>query len=199
MSDVEISFGCMGTTVSLMGSNPESIERARGFLTDFDRRLSRFRDDSELSLMNADPRAAVAASDLLRAAVKAALWAAELTGGLVDPTLLDALRTAGYERSMAGAPAQALEAVLEDAPRRRPARPEPRARWREVRIDDSAGVIRRPPGLQIDLGGVGKGLAADAAALLLSGCGPFAVDCGGDLRIGRTATVAPLTSRSCIP
>ena len=55
-----------------------------------------FAPDSELSLLNADPRETVPASDLLRDAVRAALWAASRTGGLVDPTVLDDLEAAGY-------------------------------------------------------------------------------------------------------
>jgi len=203
VSETSVSFRCMGTTVSLSADDPQGVERARRFLSEFDRRLSRFRADSELSLLNADTRPSVPASALLRAATSAALWAAELTGGLVDPTLLDALETAGYGRSMAGAATRSLDTVLESAPARSPAAPDPRAVWRDVMVDDRAGVIRRPRGVRIDLGGIGKGLAADAAALLLGRKGPFAVDCGGDLRLGtprsgrpyNVAIVHPLSGR----
>lgn len=184
MTELDVSFSCMGTTVRTVGSEPERLKTAREYLLAFDRRLSRFRADSELSALNADPREIVPASDLLRTAVRAGLWAAEATGGLVDPTLIDALETTGYARSMAGAQSHALGAALSAAPTRHPAAPDPRARWRRVHIDDDAGVIRRPVGLRIDLGGTGKGLAADAAAQLLAGERRFVVDCGGDVRVG---------------
>jgi thiamine biosynthesis lipoprotein len=64
-----------------------------------------------------------------------------------------------------------------------PARPSPEAHWRLVSVDDEEGVIRRPPGIHIDSGGVGKGLAADAVAHRLSRAGHFVVDCGGDVRV----------------
>src|SRR5947209_15790764 len=63
----------------------------RLWIEDFARRLTRFEADSELSRFNRDPREEVPASPLLRAAVRAGLWAAERSDGLVDPTLLDAL------------------------------------------------------------------------------------------------------------
>ncbi|MDA0173429.1 FAD:protein FMN transferase, partial [Solirubrobacter taibaiensis] len=54
-----------------------------------------------------------------------------------------------------------------------------------------AFFVRRPPGLQFDSGGLAKGLFADLLAE--RAVGPFAVDCGGDLRFGgrrRTLEVA---------
>lgn len=53
-----------------------------------------------------------------------------------------------------------------------------------MRVDDAAGTIDRPPGLRLDLGGSGKGHAADRVARLLSGADSWAIDCGGDLRVG---------------
>ena len=69
----------------------ETAAECRAFLADFEAALSRFRADSELSRLNADPAREVAASPLLRTAISAGLLAAELTGGLVDPTLTAAL------------------------------------------------------------------------------------------------------------
>jgi thiamine biosynthesis lipoprotein len=59
-------------------------------------------------------------------------------------------------------------------------------------VDGLAGTVARPPGVEIDLGGTAKGLAADLVARELSGQERFAVDVGGDLRIGgRAATEDP--------
>jgi thiamine biosynthesis lipoprotein len=74
--------------------------------------------------------------------------------------------------------------ALRSAPPRRTATPG--RRWREVEVREA--TIRRPPGLRIDLGGSAKGLAADWAASQLRG--RFAVDCGGDVRVGGTHDVA---------
>ena len=128
-------------------------------------RLSRFRPDSELCALNADPRPVVPASPLLRAAVGAGLWAAERTGGLVDPTLVGALEAAGYAtRAPARAGAPLAEALAERAAARARPRPTPRARWRTIAVDDEPARSRRPPGVRFDTGGTGKGLAADLLA-----------------------------------
>src|SRR4051794_1524326 len=185
-------FRCMGTDVRFYDVPVEAARRERAFLEAFAARLSRFRDDSELCALNASPDAVVPASPLLRAAVRAGLWAAETTSGLVDPTVLPALERAGYAESRAymgtvlshARSSPVLARALRDAPPRRAARPGTDAAWPSVRVDDSRGVIERPPGLRLDTGGVGKGLAADAVAHRLAGHERFVVDCGGGPVVG---------------
>ena len=189
----ERAFRAMGTQIRvLVGSSANrprpdaalALLSAEARLRDFDRRLSRFRDDSELTLLNRDPRDLVPASDLLRLAVRAGLWAAERTAGLVDPTLVDEVIAAGYEGSRDGVESASLVDALASAPERRAAAPDPRARWRLIEVLDTEEAIRRPPGLRFDTGGVGKGLAADLVAQTLEGFDRFAIDVGGDVRVG---------------
>jgi len=191
----DVTFPCMGCTFRLLVGGADAARAAvaaQAELEDFDVRLSRFRPDSELSRLNADPRPVVPASPLLRALVRAGLWAAACTGGLVDPTLVGALERAGYDRSLAGATSGPVAAALHSTPSRRPARPASDARWRTVAVDDEAGTIARPPGLRLDSGGVGKGLAADRVAERLASGGRhrFAIDAAGDVRLGGTRTAA---------
>jgi thiamine biosynthesis lipoprotein len=184
----------MGTRVRILVGLPTregvdapeaAADRVEAFLRDYEARLSRFREDSELSLLNADPRDEVPASELLRSAVSAAIKAAEISGGLVDPTLLDDIQAAGYAARWTGEERIDLaEALAGERPEPAPASAAPQQRWREIEVDDEARVIRRPAGLQIDNGGSGKGHAADLAAELLDGYEHWAVDCGGDIRIG---------------
>ena len=188
---VDERFTCMGTEMRLLVDEPAHARWARSFLEDFDRRMSRFRADSELCALNRDPRREVPASPLLREAVRAALWAARTTDGLVDPTLVGPLERAGYAHSRAGEPPASLAMALATAPARRPASPNRAGRWRAIQVDDAAGVIRRPPGIAIDSGGTGKGLAADLVAERLGGSARFVVDCGGDLRVGGGTCSAP--------
>jgi thiamine biosynthesis lipoprotein len=188
----DVTFPCMGSEVRLLveGADAEaSADASRGWLENYDQRVSRFRADSDLCRLNADPRDVVPASLTLRVAVRAALWAAERTDGLVDPTMLAALERAGYAASRAGLDPAPLAEALAAAPPRRPAGPDPRARWREITVDHDARTIARPPGLTIDNGGTGKGLAADLVGRTLSGRPRWAVDCGGDIRIGGDGTV----------
>jgi len=46
---------------------------------------------------------------------------------------------------------------------------------------EESSTIHLPAGIGLDLGGIGKGLAVDAAARLLAPLGNFLVDAGGDL------------------
>jgi FAD:protein FMN transferase len=175
----------VGSRLDAAASSPDlaAIE-IQAQLVDFDRRLSRFRPDSELSLLNGDPREEVPASNLLRMALKAGVWAAERSDGLVDPTLLAQLEAAGYARSFEGQRSAPLAEALKSAPPRRPANSNPDAPWRSFEVVDGAGAIRRPQGLLFDTGGIGKGLAADLVAQRLGAYARYAVDLGGDVRVG---------------
>ncbi len=191
--ELDYTFHTMGSDIRLLigaglvaGTPPplDAADREREFVFDFGYRLSRFRDDSELTALNRDPRHVVPASPLLRAAARAGLWAAERSEGLLDPTLVKALERTGYRASMDGARPASLPEALRGAPTRRPARPNPESRWREIEVDDQAGTISRPPGVMLDTGGTGKGLCADAVAHRLGRYTRFLVDCGGDIAIG---------------
>jgi thiamine biosynthesis lipoprotein len=195
----ENAFPAMGTQVRLLSSPGAPQKAAKRRLEALAARFTRFDPASELCRLNADPRRSVPASATLRTAVRAALAAAELTGGLADPTLLGALERAGYARSLAGRPRAPLAAALAAAPARRPARPARDASWRLVTVHERDGTIERPPGLRLDLGGSAKGLIADALAVMLATAGPCAVDCGGDVRVaGRheVHVLHPLTAET---
>jgi thiamine biosynthesis lipoprotein len=195
----DTSFRSMGCDVRLLIDTPGrrsqppasvAANRERAFIRSFAARLSRFDACSEVHALNADLRSEVPASPLVRTAVAAGLWAADRTGGLVDPTLVPALERAGYAQSREGATPASLEEALAQAPQRRPAEAHPDAAWRSIQIDHAAGTVTRPPGLRIDTGGTGKGLAADAVARRLGGYGRFAIDCGGDIAVGGPAALA---------
>jgi thiamine biosynthesis lipoprotein len=189
----EHRFELFGSEVRFLIGPPSRVEirppalaalELEAFLHKFHRRLTRFDKSSDLCELNACNSDSCQVSTLLALAVRAALWAAERSGGLVDPTLVDEIERAGYARSRVGVEPAPLERALAAAPPRRQARPHPLARWQEVSVDQVRGVVTRPPGVRFDLGGVGKGLAADLCAIRLADYDLFVVDAGGDLRIG---------------
>ena len=150
VTHVDETFRALGSSVRIVITAPDArglLARARVLLHDFEACASRFRPGSELCALNADPRAAVPASRQLRDAVRAAVWAAGRSGGLVDPCLLDALEAAGYRESFTRAAAP-VETPSWPA---RPARPHPATRWqpdrggRAPRHDRAAaGTAARP-------------------------------------------------------
>jgi thiamine biosynthesis lipoprotein len=189
----ERRFKLFGTDVRLLIGPPigDGLPSAEAtgiqiefFLRLLHKRLTRFDPASELCALNADPAKRRSVSSVLAVAIDAAVWAAQRSGGLVDPTLVDQLEAGGYASSRADeAPASILEALAE-APGSRAARPRSGSRWSEIEVDVASRVVHRPPGIRIDSGGTGKGLAADLASARLSGYASFVVDAGGDLRLG---------------
>lgn len=191
-ASADITFRSMGSDVRLIiegalrpgsPSPAQAAEEQRRWIEHFAARLSRFRAESELSQLNAMPAHEVHASPLLRTAVSAGVWAAAYSDGLVDPTLVGALERVGYASSHDGVEPVPLGLALATAPPRMAARAHPDSLWRTIEVDDARGVVRRPVGVQIDTGGIGKGLAADAVAYRLRDYTRFVVDCGGDIAV----------------
>jgi thiamine biosynthesis lipoprotein len=162
------TFRAMGTEIELLVEAEDAGDALDAAEREFHRLeslLSRFRADSELSQLNRD-RSIDAGPDLLRV-VELALAARERTGGRFDPTVHDALVAAGYDRTFAAVPADGADAA---APVRAGGR---------VNIDGNR--IELEAGFRIDLGGIGKGYAAERAAEPLATAGACLVNAGGDI------------------
>jgi thiamine biosynthesis lipoprotein len=207
-----LTFDCFGSTcvVHVRGDGPLGTPRdaaafARERLLAGHRRFTRFELGSELSRLNADVRDAVPVSAEMARFVAAARTAAHRSGGLVDPTLLGQLVDAGYGPGGPPLPATwpapaplardvampvPLRFALGSAPARHPARPHPAARWRALSVDRFRRLVHRPHGLQLDSGGIVKGLLADLIGAELAGHEAYAIDSAGDLRIGGAAALA---------
>ena len=190
-TEASATFACFGATCGayVIGEGPRgapaaavaAIERS---LLRWHRRFTRFEASSELSRLNADPRAEVPVSPMMARFAEAVVAAAQATDGLVDATLLGELAAAGYRADLPRTTATATAPHKRHAAPPRPAGPHPERRWRTIEVDHAAGTIRRPPGLRLDGGGLLKGLFADVLARRLADHAAFAVDCAGDLRLG---------------
>lgn len=177
------SFRSLGGQVTIQAEGPGSemaVEEAEELVHDLHRRLSRFEPESELCRLNADPCEAVPAGPLMLRFVESARMAGEATGGLVDSTLLAEVEKAGYIESIdpdAGITPPSVGTGDDELP--------PRVGdWSDLRVDPDLALVTRPPGLRLDSGGLGKGLAADIVAERLAGLETWAVECSGDLRFG---------------
>jgi thiamine biosynthesis lipoprotein len=183
------TFACFGSECTVIVADTLAHEAAaavfvaRRRLLEWHDQFSRFRSDSELTRLNADPAETVPVSPMMRRVVEAAIRVAEATGGLVDPTLLDQIERAGYDVHF-DQPGLPLLDALAAAPARRPGRPSPSESWRRVRTDRRTSTVTRPPGVRIDPGGIAKGVFADELAAALAHHEAFVVACAGDLRLG---------------
>ena len=189
MGDPQLSasFPALGSTAVVAVTDPAALATARSAVEDvieaFDVACSRFRADSELSGVNAAAGTAVRTTPLLLDAVEAALRAAQVTEGDVDPTVGEALVALGYDRDFAAvdAPTASVSSVRIAAV----------PGWRTVRLDRDAGTVCVAHGVSLDLGATAKALASDRAADAASTateCGVL-VSLGGDIAI---AGAAPL-------
>lgn len=176
---IERELRAMGSTVQLIVGDADAmlVDWAVAELERLEQCWSRFRADSELSALNASAGEWVAVSPTLLMALTRAreLWHA--TAGAFDPTVLDALERSGYDRS--------FELVDPSDPR---AVPSPRrvAGFEHVELDVDGSAVRLVPGARLDLGGLGKGLAADVIAegIVDRGARTSIVSLGGDIRAG---------------
>lgn len=173
-------FRAMNTAVVLAAEGRDArvqagFQHAQAFIEACERRFTRFSESSDLSALN---RAAgtwqpvsTEMFDVLRQARR--YW--EATGGLFDPTILEALELAGYDRSLEAVRAGGAGAA-------RAGRPPAAPGFGAVELDEETRRVRLPAGVRIDLGGIAKGWIAEGAAWLLSAYAPAcAVDAGGDL------------------
>jgi FAD:protein FMN transferase len=192
-SEATEHFRCFGGACTVLVQDDElawtaarAATHARRRLELWHRQFSRFDPHSKLSRLNSDPNPTVPVTPLMARFVEAALGAAAMTCGLVDPTLVSEIERAGYAQSLdleQLAPTEFLRLV----PRRSPGRPRPDGRWREVHVDRRTGAVTRPPGLRLDSGGIAKGLFGDVLAVALGAHPSFAVAAAGDVRFGGTA------------
>ena len=180
------SFRAIGTTHRVLATDPTALHTATAIalahLAELDRAASRFRADSEVSRLAELARhgpVVAAVSDLLAEHVRAALRAARLTDGLVDPTVGAALVAEGYDADLAVVQRRRptdLPAYAAATAARVPG-------WRSVRLDPTTGDLHVAAGTLLDLGASAKAHAADRIAAMLAERlpGGFLVDLGGDL------------------
>ena len=150
------SWPALGTNATVVVVDPAELAAActavRAVIEEIDRAASRFREDSEISCVNAAGGAPVRVSEAFVRAARCALRAAQITGGDLDPTIGASLRIAGYDRDFAlvgpGAAVRFAGA----------------AGWRCIELDDARRTIRVPAGVELDFGATAKALAADLAA-----------------------------------
>ena len=162
------TFNAMGTTIELL-VEAEDVDFEPA-VTEFERLeqvMSRFRPTSELSQLNRDGR--IVASQDLAEVVELALSARDRTDGLFDPTVHDAVVGAGYDRTFS------------ELDRDVPTAAEPAECGGAVSVDGR--TITLAQGYHLDLGGIGKGFAAERVAQQLALAGPCLVSAGGDVAV----------------
>ncbi len=204
------SWAVWGTTAQLVvavdsaGSAATRLVRARDIATatlvEVDVAASRFRGDSDLSRVNAQSGSWVPVGAVFVDMLRAAIRAAQVSGGLVDPTVGGALQRAGYVADLTEldlVSADPVSADLASADLASVAVPvftvttpsgADRPTWQGIDLIAGRGhrpaQVRVPAGVSLDLGAVGKAYAADVIADRLGRAGVDAVvSLGGDVAV----------------
>jgi thiamine biosynthesis lipoprotein len=175
-----------GLEASVAVTNPAAAAAAeviaRSVIDDVDRACSRFRPDSELTLLASKLAHGVQLSPTLTHLISGALDAARWTAGDVDPTLGNDLNALGYDRDFTEIHLDPSTGAIAHQVRRR------NLGWRDVRLEGD--ILTVPESLRLDLGATAKAAAADRAARQIFSelrCGAL-VSLGGDIA---TAGPAP--------
>ncbi|MBI4581761.1 MAG: FAD:protein FMN transferase [Planctomycetes bacterium] len=151
-----------------------AIQAAEAALRDVDARMSTWVGSTELSKFNAAPaNTAMPLSIPTLEVLAAAGRFAERTGGAFDPTCRPLLQL--WKRCEQ----EDREPTADEI-----ARTLARVGWRHIRLHDGA-MAKLVDGVEVDLGGLAKGYAVDAAvqAMRSAGAAGGLVQCGGDLRV----------------
>ncbi|PKN94282.1 MAG: FAD:protein FMN transferase [Chloroflexi bacterium HGW-Chloroflexi-6] len=154
---------------------PAELDLVPTWFEAWEQTFSRFRLDSELSLVNRRAGIPTQVSREFADVFEIALEVERISGGMVTPVLLDNLLRSGYDRSFdLLAPQQVFSC------------PEPilsLPRLSEIDWNVATRTICSPPDLHLDFGGIVKGWAAHQAAEKLKEFGPTLVDAGGDIAV----------------
>ncbi|MEO3938429.1 FAD:protein FMN transferase [Dermatophilaceae bacterium Soc4.6] len=191
-------FDAIGCHHRLLATCPDALaeaaEQATRLVAALDLAASRFRPDSEVSRIAASapgPGATTVThpvSALLTSCLAAALHAARITDGLVDPTVGAALVASGYDDDLEVVRRRAVDSAVAGRPDAIlhlvgsvPTRPT----WRDLVLDEATGQVTVPAGTLIDLGATAKAHAADLLATSLAAQlpGGFLVNLGGDIAV----------------
>jgi thiamine biosynthesis lipoprotein len=160
---LRFSRSAMATTfeVLLPYATPDAFSAAEAALDEIDRlesQLTVYRDSSEVSRLNrAAPYAAIPVEAGLFGLLTTAARIASETGGAFDPSAGALIKAWGFYRGPRRVPSDVERAAALA-----------RVGMRHVVLDPECGSVRYlRPGLEINLGSIGKGYALDRAAALL--------------------------------
>jgi thiamine biosynthesis lipoprotein len=178
MADIEFhAMGCQMLAI-LDAPNPAAqrhLRRVPQWFEVWEDHLSRFRPESELSRLNRSNGQMVSVSPTLWSVFQASRQAEALSGGLVTPTVLDAMLASGYDASFE----TLANGVQAKAARLAGSLPT----TEKIRYDLDHRSIQLPAGIGLDFGGVAKGWSAQQAVGRLQAYGPCLVDASGDIAI----------------
>lgn len=190
MSHSWTRWPAMGSTVEVFALDADErvLDWARVELAALEASWTRFDPASELCQLNASAGSGpVVVSIPLLDAIDASLRLWRATDGCFDPTTLAALEALGYDSSfdmVRARPVTRTAVVPSGEPAPVSSGPGLLSALGIV-VDHERQTVQLPAGVRLDLGGVGKGLAADriAVGMVERGASGSCVSVGGDVAV----------------
>lgn len=166
VEEAQVDFFAMDTYMSLSATGTgaqEVVEEGQVLIQEIESLISRTEESSEIYALNHSNGAVVTVSDTTYEIIRIAVECAKKTDGAFDPTICAITDLWGIGTEAEGIPsAEAIEAALETVS------------YENVVLLEDNGV-QLLHGAQIDLGGIGKGYAAD----VLRACyESYQIECG---------------------
>lgn len=174
------SFRAMGCPIEIVVTGTDdnarlAIETARLRITELEMLWSRFKDSSEITLLNRSGGREVRVHPDTINLLEHMKLGFIATSGTFDPTMLVPIVTVGYGESRDGVGASSIVDLNLDA----------RGQTALIKIDHEQHLVAMPIGTAVDPGGIGKGLAADLAldAIVPNLCAGAMLSIGGDVAV----------------
>ncbi|MFA6494899.1 MAG: FAD:protein FMN transferase [Candidatus Paceibacterota bacterium] len=178
-------LNAMGTEVVLTAwlsdDQQNALDDAEREIKDFEKRFSRFLEDSELTDFNNAPGGDIAVSDFMKKLLTATqrfFWA---TDGVFDPTIIGSLEEVGYRKSFTEMTPESEAGVMVNV-----AQIQNTFAHRTLLTQLQVGktTVSKPDGLRLDFGGIGKGYILDyVGSHALGEVNDFWISAGGDLYV----------------
>jgi len=172
---IRFSTWGMSGTIATADARTEDFarERLEHWINEFDRCVNRFLATSDLSRINERGASAYVMSPTFEMVLRASLDAADMTNGLCDPTILNALAALGYDRDY-----DELASGTNDTGARADV-PGVSA----ISYDPSRHLLDLAPGVRLDFGATAKALLSDVLVSELAPFGGVLVEVGGDVAV----------------
>ena len=158
-----IKFKALGSEVVMVAQLETSqynlLEEAKKLTEDFEKKFSRFIRNNELDRFNNSSTSSFSVSKEFAELLSEAKKMHKETGGVFDPTIIDALETAGYDKNFSDLELNNREKVSASEVKTKFKK---RGKFSALKI--SGTRIKKPAGLRLDFGGLGKGFLADKLA-----------------------------------
>lgn len=171
-----LALGTICSIRILAGGSEKALDEAFARLTAIEATMSANQSNTVVAQVNAEAGGQpVAIPEDLAYVTGKALWYAQLSGGAFDPTIGPVVKL--WNIGMDGERIPSSDEIRETLPL---------VDYRAVAIDAKAGtLLLEHPGMQLDLGAIAKGYAADEVGRILVSRGVKAavIDLGGNVKV----------------